>query len=151
MKSLVPWPFRQTGRLKICANCGLRASAFGFPWPAAYVTKPTKIDLSLEKDEKINKITIGHSQIFITTSHGNFHIIGPERSILSPGKQPLVTDANFFGAINGISTSPVGNDIGLALTNKEKQQLVDQDEYMPKNTDDDALLYPSVASPPSIN
>ncbi|MCP4474092.1 MAG: hypothetical protein GY821_05895 [Gammaproteobacteria bacterium] len=36
MKSLVPWPFRQTGRLKICAYCGLRASAFGFPWPAAY-------------------------------------------------------------------------------------------------------------------
>ncbi|MCP3678797.1 MAG: hypothetical protein GY782_00195 [Gammaproteobacteria bacterium] len=35
MKSLVPWPFRQTGRLKICAYCGLRASAFGFPWPAA--------------------------------------------------------------------------------------------------------------------
>ncbi|MCP3679577.1 MAG: hypothetical protein GY782_04665 [Gammaproteobacteria bacterium] len=38
MKSLVPWPFRQTGRLKICAYCGLRASAFGFPWPAADVT-----------------------------------------------------------------------------------------------------------------
>ncbi|MCP3678792.1 MAG: hypothetical protein GY782_00170 [Gammaproteobacteria bacterium] len=37
MKSLVPWPFRQTGRLKICAYCGLRASAFGFPWPAAEV------------------------------------------------------------------------------------------------------------------
>ncbi|MCP3680590.1 MAG: hypothetical protein GY782_10220 [Gammaproteobacteria bacterium] len=37
MKSLVPWPFRQTGRLKICAYCGLRASAFGFPWPAAIV------------------------------------------------------------------------------------------------------------------
>ncbi|MCP3678897.1 MAG: hypothetical protein GY782_00785 [Gammaproteobacteria bacterium] len=38
MKSLVPWPFRQTGRLKICAYCGLRASsAFGFPWPAALV------------------------------------------------------------------------------------------------------------------
>ncbi|MCP3678857.1 MAG: hypothetical protein GY782_00580 [Gammaproteobacteria bacterium] len=37
MKSLVPWPFRQTGRLKICAYCGLRASAFGFPWPAANV------------------------------------------------------------------------------------------------------------------
>ncbi|MCP3680642.1 MAG: hypothetical protein GY782_10480 [Gammaproteobacteria bacterium] len=37
MKSLVPWPFRQTGRLKICAYCGLRASAFGFPWPAAQV------------------------------------------------------------------------------------------------------------------
>ncbi|MCP3679289.1 MAG: hypothetical protein GY782_03100 [Gammaproteobacteria bacterium] len=37
MKSLVPWPFRQTGRLKICAYCGLRASAFGFPWPAAMV------------------------------------------------------------------------------------------------------------------
>ncbi|MCP3679307.1 MAG: hypothetical protein GY782_03195 [Gammaproteobacteria bacterium] len=36
MKSLVPWPFRQTGRLKICAYCGLRASAFGFPWPAAF-------------------------------------------------------------------------------------------------------------------
>ncbi|MCP3680709.1 MAG: hypothetical protein GY782_10845 [Gammaproteobacteria bacterium] len=35
MKSLVPWPFRQTGRLKICAYCGLRASAFDFPWPAA--------------------------------------------------------------------------------------------------------------------
>ncbi|MCP4474932.1 MAG: hypothetical protein GY821_10285 [Gammaproteobacteria bacterium] len=35
MKSLVPWPFRQTGRLKICAYCGLRAPAFGFPWPAA--------------------------------------------------------------------------------------------------------------------
>ncbi|MCP4473821.1 MAG: hypothetical protein GY821_04500 [Gammaproteobacteria bacterium] len=39
MKSLVPWPFRQTGRLKICAYCGLRASAFGFPWPAAAVRK----------------------------------------------------------------------------------------------------------------
>ncbi|MCP3679579.1 MAG: hypothetical protein GY782_04675 [Gammaproteobacteria bacterium] len=38
MKSLVPWPFRQTGRLKICAYCGLRASAFGFPWPAAVDT-----------------------------------------------------------------------------------------------------------------
>ncbi|MCP3678845.1 MAG: hypothetical protein GY782_00520 [Gammaproteobacteria bacterium] len=38
MKSLVPWPFRQTGRLKICAYCGLRASAFGFPWPAAIVS-----------------------------------------------------------------------------------------------------------------
>ncbi|MCP3680181.1 MAG: hypothetical protein GY782_08020 [Gammaproteobacteria bacterium] len=35
MTRLVPWPFRQTGRLKICAYCGLRASAFGFPWPAA--------------------------------------------------------------------------------------------------------------------
>ncbi|MCP4475581.1 MAG: hypothetical protein GY821_13655 [Gammaproteobacteria bacterium] len=40
MKSLVPWPFRQTGRLKICAYCGLRASAFGFPWPAASAVLP---------------------------------------------------------------------------------------------------------------
>ncbi|MCP4475787.1 MAG: hypothetical protein GY821_14720, partial [Gammaproteobacteria bacterium] len=48
MKSLVPWPFRQTGRLKICAYCGLRASAFGFPWPAAVAR--TIADLSNEKE-----------------------------------------------------------------------------------------------------
>ncbi len=119
-----------------------------------YVTKLTKIDLSLEKDEKINKITIGHTQIFITTSHGNFHIIGPQRSILSPGKQPLVTDANFFGAINGINALPVNNDIGINPTNIENQQLDNQDEDMsqkPDDYDDDALLSSSVASPPSIN
>ncbi|MCP3679943.1 MAG: hypothetical protein GY782_06600 [Gammaproteobacteria bacterium] len=51
MKSLVPWPFRQTGRLKICAYCGLRASAFGFPWPAAMALHPNNAE-SMSKSKK---------------------------------------------------------------------------------------------------
>ncbi|MCP3680662.1 MAG: hypothetical protein GY782_10585 [Gammaproteobacteria bacterium] len=62
MKSLVPWPFRQTGRLKICAYCGLRASAFGFPWPAAVADTPGAYSLDTADEPRYD--------VFDTFSNG---------------------------------------------------------------------------------
>ncbi|MCP4475661.1 MAG: hypothetical protein GY821_14075 [Gammaproteobacteria bacterium] len=111
MKSLVPWPFRQTGRLKICAYCGLRASAFGFPWPAAAEMPATasqklilNVPLSHNYDSGITTVSELISRAFYVAASGRYHHDGSMINALywqsyGGDREELVDDINDLTAM----------------------------------------------------
>ncbi|MCP3680808.1 MAG: hypothetical protein GY782_11360, partial [Gammaproteobacteria bacterium] len=51
MNKQVNGPFRQTSRITNCAYCGLQASTFGSPWPAAKAVKATSDQAPVATDQ----------------------------------------------------------------------------------------------------